>query len=160
MRQALINSFRCIVLAAVLGACMHEDATAPQSDISQTGVSGQRGFDAGVYDLTAQITRFDPAWGDFTGYRYTGTLNYSTSTAGTWDNFRFVDATGQPSDWVHSGTISVYTDFAGRVVAELASNDFHFSLISPARDLLDPRVVTGTFGCCGHISGVFVARRR
>jgi hypothetical protein len=124
-------------------------------------VDGPSGFPAGDYDLTAKITLFDPAWGDLTGYSYTGVLRFPSSGIGaTWESFRLIDAAGVPSEWVSGGVITSYKDYAGRIVSELASSNFHIALIAPVTNAQDSRLVTGTWGCCGHIAGTFIARRR
>jgi hypothetical protein len=130
-------------------------------EVSTTvAVSGPSGFPAGVYDLTAPITSFDSAWGDFTGYRYTAVINFTSGGAGTVQELLLIDSTGNVFGSIGSGVVNSYNDFAGRIVDDLTTSNFHFSLIAPVQDPLDPRVVTGTWGCCGHISGTFTARRR
>lgn len=123
-------------------------------------VSGPSGFSAGVYDLTAWVTDFDPAWGDITGYRYTAVLTFPSSGIGTVQDFRLIDSTGNVFASIGGGVVNSSMDFAGRIVDEVATSNFHFSLVAPVQDLVDPRLVTGTFGCCGHIGGTFTAKRR
>jgi hypothetical protein len=124
-------------------------------------VPGQAGFPPGEYDLVALITMFDPAWGDFTGYTYKGLLKIPADRiGGTWENFRGTDASGQEVGMIGGGTINSYTDYAGRQIDELVSPNFHLSLGSPVVDPPDSRLVTGQWGCCGHIAGTFTARRR
>jgi hypothetical protein len=128
---------------------------------ARTIVSTLAGFPSGIYDLTATVTNFDAAWGDLTGYRYTAVLTFPGSAAGaTWDNYRLIDAAGVTSDWARNGTIDNYNDFAGRLVSELVSPNLHVVLVEPVRNSIDSRLVTGHWGCCGHIAGSFTATRR
>ena len=123
-------------------------------------VSGPSGFPPGVYDLTAQITDFDSAWGDFTGYRYSAILTFTSSGNGTVGEFKLLEPNGNVTASIGNGVVNSYIDFAGRIVDEIATANFHFSLVSPVQDPLDSRLVTGVFGCCGHIGGTFTAKRR
>jgi hypothetical protein len=111
--------------------------------------------------LTAEITGFDPAWGDLTGSRYTAVLTFPpNAVGGRWESFHIVDAAGVISDWTGSGDIVSYVDFAGRLVNELVADNFHLVLVAPVQNSANPQLVTGTWGCCGHISGSFTAKRR
>lgn len=123
-------------------------------------VSGPSGFPAGVYDLTAPVTSFDDAWGDFTGYRYTAVITFPSNGTGTVQDFRLIDSNGNVFASIGSGVVNSYMDFTGRIVNELATTNFHFSLVGLVQDPLDSRLVSGVFGCCGHIGGTFTARRR
>jgi hypothetical protein len=141
-----------ITVLLTIGGETHEASTSVM-------VSGP-GFPGGVYDLTAPISAFDPAWGDLTGYRYTAVLTFTSSGIGTVQEFRLFDATGNVFASIGGGVVNTYIDFAGRVVNELATQNFHFSLVAPIQDPLNPGLVTGVFGCCGHIGGTFTAKRR
>lgn len=117
-------------------------------------------FPPGVYDLTAPVSHFDDAWGDLTDYRFTGVITFPRDAAeGTWENFRLIDPTGKPSDWVGSGTLTTYIA-RGEAFIDLVANGFHFSLIAPVQDALDSRLVRGRWECCASTSGTFTAIRR
>ncbi len=143
--------------ALIIGCAPAPDLSGPPTDFHppQPPV-----FTAGTYDLTAEITSFDPAWGDLTGYRYTAVITSHGDGTATFQNFRLLDAAGNQDAWIGSGYVDTYIGFAGRIVSDLVASNFHFSLIAPIQDPLDSRRVTGTWGCCGHIAGTFTAKRR
>jgi hypothetical protein len=118
----------------------------------------------GVYDLTATIERFDPAWGyDLTGWGYAAVLTfqqdtrYTPGTAGTFSGFRLTGPEGDEGPGV-DGVIHVHRYWTGRVVIELVAEHFRFELF-PTGDLLEP-ILKGTFGAGGHISGTFIVGPR
>lgn len=115
----------------------------------------------GVYDLSAAVKMFDPAWGDLTGYRYTGTLTL-TNGEGTFSDFRLLDENGGIH---HMGSGSVRRSIStGRLVLELAGTAFHWTAV--VASIAEPEGrsgspgVAGNFGMGGHIAGTFVAARR
>lgn len=116
----------------------------------------------GVYDLTASITSFDPAWGDLTGYGYAAVLTFRrdpgqpAGIGGTFSEFRVTGTEGD-EDRRASGTITSYFD-RGSVVLELVHQNGHFTLF-PAGNVGDS-VIEGTFFQGGHIGGPFTAERR
>lgn len=126
-----------------------------------------RGVVPAVYDLTAPITAFDPAWGDLSGHVYSAVVSLDGSPSathgivGTYTNFRLTEPDGAYLD-IPSGIVTSSIDFAGRLVMELASDYFHFTLVMPEGDwdALASPVIEGHFGAGGHIGGTFTARRR
>lgn len=118
-------------------------------------------FVAGVYDLTAPIVRFDPAWGDYTGYSYRAVITFLPGgMLGTWEDMRFFDPTGKADFTVSQGFINSFVNSAGQVVNKFGTGDYTFSLVNAVQDELDSRLVTGAWGCCVGTSGKFTARRR
>jgi Tol biopolymer transport system component len=120
----------------------------------------------GVYDLTASVTDFDPAWGyDMSDYQYTAILRFEHDArfipgiAGTFSDLRLTGLDVEPRAPM-SGVITS-TAHGGRIVIELEVigdfTSFHLTLV-PSGDLLGP-VIQGRFGCCGHIGGPFTANR-
>lgn len=131
-----------------------------------------------VYDLTAYITRFDPAWGDLTGYQYSAlltlTLDLDQRPAGTFKDLHLLNAGGESESWPlegGSGFIRTFVDTRGQRTFELVgqlhplSDPFHWTAFveTPAEPVGDWRgspLIEGTFGTSGHVGGRFVARRR
>ena len=119
---------------------------------------------SGVYDLTAPITGFDPAWGDLTGHRYTAVLTlhqYSPMTfAGTYTDLQVIDPAGESSDdWKYTGFVSGSLDGSGGVVIRLIGGNHTWTTWYGQGKLASHQMV-GEFGCCGHISGTFTVVRR
>ena len=118
---------------------------------------------AGVYNLTAQITSFDPAWGeDLTGYRYTAVLTLPEGWGplrfrGTYADLRLVGPGGDSYPIAASGLDTGYIFRDGRLVLELAGPPFTVTL---AVSSLASGGINGRFGAGGHISGPFTATRR
>jgi hypothetical protein len=117
---------------------------------------------AGVYDLTAPITSFDPAWEDLTGYRYTAVLTLSQHNGrrfeGTYADLQVVRP-GESSERKLTGFVSGSVDRDGRVIMELVGGN-HTWTSWYGRGMLASGKIDGTFGCCGHISGTFTVARR
>ena len=119
----------------------------------------------GVYDLTAVITTFDPAWGeDLAGYRYTAVLTLHDEWdapwfAGTYSDLRLIGPSGDSTAVADSGIVTASFDRRGRLVVELVDDRNHLGL-SLIVATLTPGFMDGDFGCCGHISGRFSATRR
>lgn len=122
-----------------------------------------------VYDLTAPITSFDPAWGvDMEGALYSAVVALSQGTSGasdfggTFTDWRYVDPGGESIlvqfEWpaASPGTGSVTGSFhpTGDVVIEVGQSWYMRG------DVLASGDIVGTFGCCGHITGTFTAIRR
>ena len=118
---------------------------------------------AGVYDLTAPITSFDPAWGDLTSHRYTAVLTLQQYDGqrfgGTYENLQVIGPGTEPSDWELTGFVKGSLGLDGRVVIELVGGN-HTWTSWYGRGMLGSRRIEGTFGCCGHISGTFTVVRR
>jgi len=114
----------------------------------------------GVYDLTASITSFDPAWGeDLTGYRYIAVLTLHEElgppwTRGTYSDFHLVGPGGDSTD-VAPGFVTGSLGF-GTVVLEVRNENFGLTLIvgTVASGFID-----GSF-FHAHISGTFTLERR
>jgi len=123
---------------------------------------------AGVYDLTAQITGFDPAWGDLTGHQYTAALVFSPGfdtpgEVGTFTDMRILDADGESLYPAWSGPITLSLPvISGLFVLELGTN---FTAVvtyvaEPDESAVASPLIEGRFGVGGHIGGTFVARLR
>ena len=118
---------------------------------------------AGVYDLTAQVTSFDPAWGeDLTGYRYTAVLTLPEGWGpplfrGTYADLRLVGPGGDSYQIAASGLDTGYIFRDGRLVLELVGPPFTVTL---AVSSLASGGINGRFGAGGHISGPLTAERR
>jgi hypothetical protein len=117
-----------------------------------------------VYDLVASITRFDPAWGDLTGYSYTGVVTLQRDPRqrrGLVGKFEDLRLRGPDNTFVYDGydgPVMSSIDFSGRLVIELR----HFTLVvaTPTGDILPSPIIEGTFASGGFDSGKFTARRR
>ncbi len=159
----------CLTLAA---ACHAPDAVEPASSSPEAslpkstpgdapGVVPGGVFLAGVYNVSAPITGFDPAWGDFTGYVYTATFTIQrhptdgSRLIGSYANFALIDASGKVSDWRSAGTIGGVVDPTGRVTLELKSDDGSFSWWGQG-NAAGSRI-EGRWGRGGHLSGPFAA---
>lgn len=171
---------RAWILAAVVVAMACGDVTAPTASEEpeapplslaappppgQTEPLYRHDYAAGVYDLAALITRFDPVWGyDLSGYRYTAVLTLSggapPALAGSLTDLWLIGPTGDSLLIADTGSVVSYSGFRGRDVIELRRGGisrFELSLIVAT---VIPGRVSGTWGCCGHISGPFEARVR
>jgi hypothetical protein len=119
----------------------------------------------GVYDLTALITIFDPAWGDLTGYRYTAVLTLGEMwdppwlIEGRYADLRSIGPGGDTSVVADTGSVTSSLDRRGRLVIELVGNKPRIGLTLSVATLASG-LIDGTLGCCGHISGTFTATRR
>ena len=118
---------------------------------------------AGVYELIGQVTGFDPAWGDLTGYQYAAALTVSSSfdvsadASGEVGTFTLLtDGGARSGQIIHSGpvgsalfTLQLGTSFAATAtsVAERDGNGV-------------ASVIEGHFRTGGHITGTFVATLR
>jgi hypothetical protein len=138
--------------AAMAAACGGDEVLEPEEKVT-TAISG-------VYDLTATIETFDPAWGyDLTGWGYAAVLTfqrdprYMTGTAGTF-SARLTGPEGE-EEAEFDGVIVSRRDWQGRVVIELGTN---FTLVPG--EYLQPSILQGRFGVGGHIDGPFIARPR
>jgi hypothetical protein len=119
----------------------------------------------GVYDLTAQITSFDPAWGvDLQGHHYAAVLTLQkqsdpTRIGGLYADLRLMGPRGDSYSVAAAGFVTGSIDDRGRVVIELLGDEGHIGLTlivaTPDRGLIG-----GGFGCCGHIGGTFNVKRR
>jgi hypothetical protein len=122
----------------------------------------------GVYDLTAPITSFDPAWGqDLEGYRYTAVLTLEEEYSGppwfggTYADLRLVGPNGDSYAVAGTGSVTGSIDPGGRVVIELLGDGNHIGLTLIVATVVDLGwTIEGSFGCCGHIGGTFTAPRR
>jgi len=120
---------------------------------------------AGVYDLIALITTFDPAWGeDLHGYRYTAVVTLHDAWdapwfAGTYSDLRLIGPSGDSTAVAVSGMVTASFDRGGRLVVELRGDRDHVGLTLVVATLA-PGFMDGDFGCCGHIGGTFTATRR
>ena len=118
---------------------------------------------AGVYDLSAPITSFDPAWFDFTGFRYKAVLTLHQTSRdrfeGTYAGLQIVGPAGESDDWEYTGFVKGSLDLNGRVVIELIGGN-HTWTSWYGQGQLASSEISGEFGCCGHISGTFTVVRR
>lgn len=117
----------------------------------------------GVYAVDAPFTGFDPAWGDFTGYRYTAVLTLKRDAqgpglGGTFTDFQITDGSGQIEDWRASGTLRGDIAPDGKLTLELSAVTQSFTW--SARGTFKGDAIEGTWGRAGHISGSFTAVRR
>lgn len=160
------GSLRLILpLLAVLGAaCGSERGFGPERQPIGPGRQPTLNPEIdGVYDLTALITRFDPAWGDLTGYRYTAVLTLRQDNRdtfeGTYADLQLVGPDGESSDWEYTGFVRGSLGLDGRVVVELVGGN-HTWTTWWGQGKLVSGVIDGAWGCCGHIGGTFTATRR
>lgn len=116
----------------------------------------------GLYDLTAPLTSFDPAWGDWTGCRYKAVLtlqqNNRAAFSGTYADLQFI-CPGESSDWNFYGFVAGSIDLDGRVTIQLTGGN-HTWTSWFGRGVSTSGEIAGDFGCCGHISGTFVVKPR
>lgn len=117
----------------------------------------------GVYVVDAPFTAFDPAWGDFTGHRYSAVLTLKRDErgpglSGTFTDFQLADATGKKENWSASGTLIGSIARDGKIAIELtsATNPFTWG----AQGTSNGRVIEGRWFRAGHLSGSFRAERR
>ncbi len=117
----------------------------------------------GVFDVTALITSFDPAWGvDLTGYRYTAVLTLEQEAGppgfgGTFADLWLIGPAGDSTAVAATGVVTASIGSGGRVVIDLFGSHNVLTLVVPS---LASGFNDGLFGCCGHISGTFAATRR
>ena len=115
---------------------------------------------SGVYELTAPLTSFDPAWGDWTGCRYKAVLtlqqNNRDAFNGTYADLQF-DCPGESTDWTYTGFVTGSIGLDGRVIVQLIGGT-HTWTSWYGRGKLASGEIAGDFGCCGHISGTFVVK--
>lgn len=113
-----------------------------------------------LYDLTARIEGFDPAWGyDLHGATYTAVMTLSSlspgsTVVGTFTNWRFEGVEEEPVE-IGLGNVSGFVNAAGQV--ELEADRLLWWMRGT---ILDSGDLEGTFFCCGHIGGTFRALRR
>ncbi|MDX1429058.1 MAG: carboxypeptidase regulatory-like domain-containing protein [Rhodothermales bacterium] len=112
------------------------------------------------YELTAVIQRFDSGWGyDLTGARYTAVLTIhdhpadASDLSGRLDGWRFIDVDGSET-LIGSTLLHGHIDRVGDFVLE--SDQLGWAMKGR---LTESAELTGSFGCCGHISGSFKAVR-
>ncbi len=119
---------------------------------------------AGVYDLTALVTSFDPGWEDLTGYRYTAALTLGGEGAqpvrGTFADLRLIGPGGDTTHIATTGLVTGSIDPRGRLIIELFSdgthgNRFTLTLIVETRT---SGLIDGTFDH-DQIRGTFTATR-
>jgi len=121
---------------------------------------------AGVYDVNAVVTTFDPAWGyDLTGYRYTAVVTLAGSEppglAGDFTEMWLVGPSGDSLEGPDAGTVDSRTDADANdaifLRRTLPTGDFtlHLSPSTVTRGFL-----AGGFLAGGHIVGTFEAKRR
>jgi len=119
---------------------------------------------AGVYDLSAVITSFDPAWGyDLAGYRYTAVLTLHQESVpplirGTYADWWLIGPLGDSLHLSDSGAVTSYIGARDRFVIELVGpgDIIDLSLIPVS---VTSESIAGGWGCCGHIAGAFTATR-
>jgi hypothetical protein len=121
----------------------------------------------GQYDLSARVATFDPAWGyDLTDYKYTAIMSIEQTSPvfrGTFRDMWLIGPGDDSVDIATSGVITRYLDYDGRYVLDLVrpegerGSSFTVTLV-----LDDPtqETIEGDWGCCGHISGRFTAKRK
>ena len=170
----------CVLGAALVSACgggsagggVASDGGGSVASAGDGGVAGDGGGGVpapagypeivGVYDLTASITSFDPAWGeDLTGYRYIAVLTLHEElgppwTRGTYADFHLVGPGGDSTD-VAPGFVTGSLGL-GTVVLEVRND--HWSGLTLVVGTAASGFIDGSFGCCGHIGGTFTAERR
>lgn len=118
---------------------------------------------AGVWDLTALITGFDPAWGSLDGARQTAVITIHHDSrwprfAGTFTDFTAIVPGEEPSTG-NPGTVGGSIHPEGQAIIELFFEGDQSSYWYGKGTLASQRI-EGTFGAGGHISGSFVAERR
>ena len=117
----------------------------------------------GVYDLTASIKDFDPAWGNLDDVRYEAVLALSAASGppwlgGTYRLLQLIYPSGENIALTATGNLTPFYDDRGRLIIALGDRQTYGLTLIVAT--LAPEFIDGTFGCCGHISGTFEARRR
>ncbi len=116
----------------------------------------------GVYDLSALITQSDTAWGIPNGTTQTALLTLvqapgTSVLTGTFTELRASNS--DPGDPGLSGTVGGSVSPNGWVVIDLfleQGQNSHWH----GEGVLDSGHIVGSYGCCGHISGTFMAERR
>ena len=116
---------------------------------------------AGVFELTAQITSFDPIWGDLQGYRFEAALTLQeqsdpTLIGGSYADLRLIGPSGEGTYGTAAGIVTGAINNRGQLLIELEGNGGRIGLTLIVATL-DRSSIAGTFGCCGHISGNFSA---
>lgn len=180
-----VRSPAIAVCAVLIVACGEEtllgvDGGASVSPGQPTETETALEIEAGVYDMTARITAFDPVWGDLTDYRYLSRLvlpapelmqpafdnNLRTwwGIIGTFEDLRSVLPTGEEETAPRRRGYIIAGRPRGEVVLELV--DAHsgrsvFTLVPIRAGREGPAIkFEGHFGTGGHISGPFSAELR
>ena len=125
------------------------------------------GMIAGVYDLIARVTTFDPGWGeDLTGYRYTAVLTLREEgplpgVRGTFADLRLIGPSGDTTHIATSGVATASIEPRGRLVIELFSDGSHGNrfTLTLLVETVASGFIDGAFGH-DHIFGTFTATRR
>ena len=117
----------------------------------------------GVYVVDAPFTGFDPAWGDFTGYRYGLRMTLQRDergpgVSGTFTDFQIADAAGKKENWSASGTLRGSIARDGKLTIELTSATSTFTWW--AQGTPNGNGIEGRWFRAGHLSGSFRAERR
>jgi Big-like domain-containing protein len=116
---------------------------------------------AGVYDLNALITDFDPAWGDLEGYRYTAVVTLQDEPGPYWVGGRYTDLRliGPNSDSLavtDTGRVFGSFGYYGELLIELPGEGDRVGLTLVVGEL-KPGFIDGHWGCCGFAGGTFTA---
>jgi Bacterial Ig-like domain (group 2) len=119
----------------------------------------------GDYNLNALITSFDPAWGeDLEGYRYLAAVTLEEQSGPAWvtgwyADLRLVSPGGDSYPITDFGLVTGDIGPNGEALIELLGegDSIDLTLIVGAAT---PTSTSGTWGCCGHISGTFTIERR
>lgn len=147
-----------LVCAALVTACGSDRALGPDAT---SGVFASWRI-AGEYDLIAEVTSFDPAWGDLTGYQYAAALAFSPGFEVSGGRSGEVGTFIVDSDeGARSGpiTLSVHVG-SGLFVLHLGSFAAVATYVAEPDENGVAPVIEGRFGAGGHIGGTFVATLR
>ncbi|MDX1429057.1 MAG: carboxypeptidase-like regulatory domain-containing protein [Rhodothermales bacterium] len=131
-------------------------------DISLIPIARRRSaaiVQARTYELTAIVEGFDPAWGDLTGAGYSALFTIhahpedASVLSGTLEDWRSIYVDGTETR-LGSASLEGQVDREGNFVLE--SDRLGWALIGRRTA---SSVLTGSWGCCGHIAGSFRAVR-
>jgi hypothetical protein len=119
---------------------------------------------AGVYDLNALITDFDPVWGDLEGYRYTAVVTLQDEpgpywVGGTYTDLRLIGPNGDSLAVTETGRAFGSFGYYGELLIELPGEGDRLGLTLVVGELKSG-FIDGHWGCCGFVSGTFTAVRR
>jgi hypothetical protein len=157
--------FLLISASLVVGCGSERSIVTPiVTEVETDGIRPDYSDISGVYDLTALVKSFDPAWGyDLCGYRYTAAVTLGggapPALAGAFSGLWVIGPAGDSVLVADRGLVDSKYFKAGDVI-ELHGSGTGPVTLTLVVEVVDPGVISGHFGIGGHIGGSFEATRR